>query len=352
MKTPVGLTQLDQTHNILAQGSGEAGVISSVNIDNGRQDVTLAISDEIGDQEVKYVDLQVPYTIYMDDLNNYAEDVKTAQAINNLTVKMLESKSLSLNEDKSCYMIFGEKKSKQELEDEAKRNPMTINGKPMKEVKALKCLGDHVSNSLEESVHLTVTKRLGIARQAIYEIRAIIEDRRAEGIGGMNLAFEIFHSSVLGMILHNCESWCSIPKKTIKVLDNLFLLFFRTIFRIGIGTPIVNFFWETATVKPKFQILQRKLNFIFHLANHDDGALSKQIFNLQMCHGLPGLVTENKEHLEKINFESAKKLLKWQFKKVVSGYIKNLNKQELLIDSKKYKRVKYETLAKEDFKRK
>ena len=36
----------------------------------------------------------------------------------------------------------------------------------------------------------------------------------------------------------------------------------------------------------------------------------------------------------------------------MSAYIKNLNKQELLEDSKKYKKVKYETLAKEDFKRK
>ena len=207
-------------------------------------------------------------------------------------------------------MIIGDRKSRKNLKEDAEKNPLTINGKKMKEVTVIKFLGDLVSNSAEESVHQTVTKRIGIAKQAVFEIRSVIEDRRAQSIGGINLAFEIFNASVLGMLLHNCETWDSIPKKTMKILNDLYLLFFRTIFRIGNGAPIVNFFWETGTMKPKFLILQRTLRFIFHLANQSDKALSKQILKREISENIPGIYAANKHHLDKINFEAMKYLSK------------------------------------------
>ena len=67
---------------------------------------------------------------------------------------------------------------------------------------------------------------------------------------------------------------------------------------------------------------------------------------------MPGLISQNKEHLEKIEFDSTKYLSKWQFKKVVEKYITKLNKEELLEDSLRYKKIDTELLANEEFKRK
>ena len=75
VKTPVGYTPWAKTDQNSAQGSGEAGIISSCNLDQGMQDVTPAGSDGL----VSYVDLQVPHTIYMDDCNVLEEDIKSAQ---------------------------------------------------------------------------------------------------------------------------------------------------------------------------------------------------------------------------------------------------------------------------------
>ena len=116
------------------------------------------------------------------------------------------------------------------------------------------------------------------------------------------------------MVIHNCESWDMVPKKTLKMLNDLFLLFFRIIFRIGVGTPIVNFFWETGMMKPKFLILKRTLMFIFHLANQSESALSRKMYNVQVTENLPGIISTNIEHLEKLNFETTKNLSKWQFR--------------------------------------
>ena len=71
VKTPVGLTTSAQIGPNLAQGSGEAGLISSASLDKGMSDVTLENEDCL----VKYVDIPVPYTIYMDDANNIAENI-------------------------------------------------------------------------------------------------------------------------------------------------------------------------------------------------------------------------------------------------------------------------------------
>ena len=75
------------------------------------------------------------------------------------------------------------------------------------------------------------------------------------------------------------------------------------------------------------------------------------MYNVQVTENLPGIISTNIEHLEKLNFETTKNLSKWQFRRLVAKYISDLNKSELLEDSKKYKKVKYENLVREDFKR-
>ena len=46
----------------------------------------------------------------------------------------------------------------------------------MKEEKVIKYLGDFLSSSLEEYVHIRVVKRASAMKIATYEIRSLIED--------------------------------------------------------------------------------------------------------------------------------------------------------------------------------
>merc|ERR1711954_195883 len=136
---------------------------------------------------------------------------------NSKTEEMLESKLLSLNLKKSSYIILGDTKERKRLKEEAVKKPLVLSEQKMTESEEIKYLGEIITNSLEESIHKTVMKHIGIAKQAVYEIRAVIEDKRSRTIGGMNLAFEIFNAPVVSMLIHNSETWCSIPKKTHKV---------------------------------------------------------------------------------------------------------------------------------------
>ena len=222
----------------------------------------------------------------------------------------------------------------------------------MKEVESLKYLGDSLSATCEESVHKTVLKRIGIAKKAVYEVRAVVEDKRANQVGGFNVALEIWDAAIVPMLLNNCESWQNISKKTLKILDDLFNLFYRSLFRIGSGCPKANLYWQCGTYTVDNIILKKKLMFIFHLANLPPHSLAFEVFSVQERRGLCGLLTENEEHLSKLAFNSSRHMNKWQFKKLVREYTYKRQSEMLLNKIKNYKTLNYEQCSKEEFKRK
>ena len=143
-----------------------------------------------------------------------------------------------------------------------------------------------------------------------------------------------------------------ISRKTLKMLSDLFLLFFRTIFQIGSGCLIFNFYWQTRSLKVQYIILQRKMNFFHHLSNLPQNALARNVLDLMVENDLPGLVREIEEHITKLNVTDIRQISKGEWKRKVSLYVTNLTKRELLEDAKRYKKINHDELAKEPFERK
>ena len=114
----------------------------------------------------------------------------------------------------------------------------------MKETNALQYLGGILAPTLGDCVHQTVINRVGLAKKSIYDIRAVVEDKRAESLGGFNLCLEIFESTVQQMLLSSSETWVSIPKKTLKILEDLYSFMYRVFFRCGTGMPKMNYYWQ------------------------------------------------------------------------------------------------------------
>ena len=166
---------------------------------------------------------------------------------------------------------MGNKKKRKLIESKLEKNPLTLNGIPLKEAKEIKYLGDYLSNDLSESAHTTVLKRLGLAKHSAYEIQAVIEDSRANKLGGINIGFKIFESSILSFLFHNSETWMDISKKTIVLLDKFFNNFFRMLFRVCTGCPSHNFYWQTGLLRAENIILEKKLLFYHQPAGRVSG---------------------------------------------------------------------------------
>ena len=284
VKTPVGVTGSADTGPVVTQGGVLAAVISSVSIGNGVSDAFAA-----SDSEVLYESIKLSPQIFMDDIFRMAETQSSAQFANDLMENIMGEKSLSFNMEKSAFLIVGNKQQRKKLKRQVDKNPITLCKEPMKEVKVLKYLGDCVSYSLETSVHQTVVKRVAIVKLAVLEIRTVIEDTRADMFGAANLAFNIWELSILPMLLFNAGSWMGISKKTIKILDDLFHFFCRTIFRVSVSCPIPSYYIETGSLMFSNQILQKKLLFIRHLANLPEESLGRIVIEEQIKNGLPGL---------------------------------------------------------------
>ena len=246
--------------------------------------------------------------------------------------------------------MIGSKKEVRRLQKELDNDPLKLCKRNMKQVKLLKYLGDFLHSELSEAVHQTVLKRVNVATMTIYEIRAVVEDRRAKCLGGINVGISIFTSSVIPMIFYNSETWSCMKKKTFKLLTEFICRFFRCIFRIGAGAPIPNFFWQTGLLLPENVVLQRQLNFFYHLATLTDGSLAKDVFLKQQERPMRGLVKELKDHTDTTGDPNVFSKNLWE--KRVSQYTKEKNKNELIEIAAKYKKIDAEEWKGEKFERK
>ena len=311
-----------------------------------------AFSDADEDKMVKYVDLVIYSQSYMDDIGNLSNDAESAQEVIDRIENLLETKVLDLNVDKTSYMVMGSKSARTKLRAELSKKPLKVYNKEMQEVNTVKYLGEYLCPSLEESVHQTIVKRIGIAKKSIFEIRTVVEDRRANQVGGFNLALDIWVGSIEPMLFYNSEMFVCMQSRTLKALDELYILLYRSLFRCSTGTPKVNYFWQLGTLTPANIILKRKLMFLFHLYNLPSQSLAREALEIMEHHQLPGLLSENSEHLEKLNFNINRYMSKYRFRKLVDDYIQMKCRKELLESMKNYKKICYDECVKEEFKRK
>ena len=347
VKTPLGETDAVDTGPGVAQGSVDGSILSSSNLASGAEDT---FTDP--DKELKYEDLVIFPPIFMDDIEKLSNSVEAAQYGNDKMEELVGRKKLQLNIDKSGFLIMGNKKARKTIESQLVKNPLTLKGERMKREKVLKFLGDYFSEDLEDSIHQTVIRRIGIAKHTMYEIRSVIEDTRAEHLGGINLAFSLWDAAVVPMVLFNAESWWHMSKKTLKLLNGLFNDFHRCIMRISTGCPIANMYWQCGSYLPQNLILQRQLNFLHHVANLPVGSLARDVHDLEEAFSHDGLLQVCKEHLNNLGVVSLRDFSKWQFKSKVKKYLQKKNADDLVEMATKYKKINYQELACEPFGRK
>ena len=231
---------------------------------------------------------------------------------------------------------------------------MKLCGTDMKETKTLKYLGDFLSSNLEDSVHQTVLRRVGVIKQTILDIRRVTKDTKADSAGTVDTAFTIWTHAIQPKLIHNSETWVGILKKIIKILDDIFIYFSRIIWRTSSGSPIPNFFWITGCYRMTNIILQKKLEYYHHLANLESDSLGGVFFDIQAENDLdgPNLKKEVDEHIRVIGFSDLRSITKWAWKRKVKQYIHQKQKAELIKEAKRYKKLNTDKMSQDSYERK
>ena len=91
----------------------------------------------------------------------------------------------------------------------------------------------------------------------------------------------------------------------------------------------------------KYKIIQRKLNFFHFLLNLNEDTLAKEILNVQMKCGFPGLAQECMSLISELGLPDITQeiITKISWKHKVKEAILKKNEQELRLDLKKSKKI-------------
>ena len=334
VKTPVGVTASADTGPTVSQGSSEGAIVSSVNLDNGIKEYYHDNEDETRDNEegnrtkrkigkIHYEDIVMNPMLYQDDCTNLADNIDDAQKSNDLMVELLETKPLTLNQDKSKFLLAGDKKKRQKLKEEIEKKPLTLGKTIMKGTLEEKYLGIWLSGSVSESVVATVSHRLGIASRAIHEIRAVIEDSRADMVGAVELGLTLWNQGVMPMVLYGLDVFYNIPKKTMKQLVDLNNRALKMIMGVGKnGCPLPSLYLELACWAIENQLLYRSMIFCHHVATLDMNSLAREFFEIQISlNNHESVVTKCLSILSEWNITNIQSYTKPQFKRFIKSKI-------------------------------
>ena len=340
VKTNVGMTDEAETGENVAQGTVEGCLLSSSNVDKGLNEAFKNSS-----KEINYTNIKLQPLLFKDDVMRASDTLESLKFGNNLIDHVMEEKLLSLNTDKSKFMIIGSSKAAREMREKAKFEVIKLAGEPIKESEMEKYLGDYFhEKGNSQSIVETVKKRYGKAREAVIDIKNQVEDVRAEAIGPIKTGLEIFELSVIPFLLHNCETWDNIPVEAMEILNKVHLTFLRMLLKTPITTPIPSLFWETGSINIQAKIEQRKLSFYHNILNMNETSLARNVAEVQLINNYPGLMRDCKKLLKnyKIDDENIETISKFTWKKNVKNAIHDKVETDTLENMKKYKKIKYE----------
>ena len=179
---------------------------------------------------------------------------------------MLQEKGLEAHPNKTCLIVCGSRKYKQNVEKDLSRNPLMFGQFTIKQKESDKYLGQvlHVGG-LEESEAATVRERLGRIKGATMEIKSIVEEFQMPAVGGMMAAWELWEKALIPNLLSGAGTWLGDCREAIKLCDNLQNFFWRVLLKVPESCPKVALRCETQMMGMKWRIWEEKIFLLLRI---------------------------------------------------------------------------------------
>ena len=287
VKTSVGLSRTARIKDSIGQGSVGAALVSSLNI-GAALNVTFK-----NEHTTKIGHVGLNSLIFQDDIGKLNDNLQQARDGCHKIHRTLQSKQLSLNNDKSKYMIFGSSKFRNKALKELKENPMTMGSGFIDHSPAEKYLGDIISEKgCQDSITETIKERVRKLRSKCDDIIQIAEAPLMSGLNKGSIAFKLFDAQIIPCLLHNSESWIGMTKKHLEVLQKFQDKFIRKVLRIPLSTPKAIMQYDTGLWPMEWRIKYRKLNFVRKTMLKPDSNIAKKVLHNEMLSNINGLARE------------------------------------------------------------
>ena len=135
--------------------------------------------------------------------------------------KLMASKALQVNIDKSVYLLACKKRNVEKIRAELSKSPLRYNECDLKEKLTEKWLGSVINVSgVRESAISTISERKYRILNIINETIAIIEDSRLNRLGGLKCAVDIWNLAIIPSLISCSEVWTIMDKNIQKSLED------------------------------------------------------------------------------------------------------------------------------------
>ena len=332
----------------LGQGSGGAALASQANLDKGITSMFHGSSDL-----TFYGTVPISPLLFQDDIFSLSDTVNAARASLYRIDIVMKQKQLRLHKDKTTYIIFGSEAKKEDMRRKLNEEPLVCGAFQLKEKEPDKYLGEIFhTDGLGRSALETIKARAGKIKAVGYEIKAIMEDYRAEVVGGALCGIELWQMCALPSLLSSCSTWVEITPHAIELAEQIQLDFLRILFKVPKSCARAALRSESGILGIQYQIMKEKLLLVFHIRNLEDTALAKQIYTQQLKFDWPGPVRECRKICTELGIPDVTqvKATKQQFKTMVQEACRLLDERHLKENI--LQKDKLDTLKNEDCTRK
>ena len=216
VKTGVGITKAATVGETVAQGSIGGGLVSSINLDSEVNNFFAGSLDEAA-----YSNIRLQPMILQDDLSRLCCSADSARAAIRRMENIMKLQQLSINVDKSSYIVCRNSAKAEEIMIDLKNSPLVYDGFTIKEKMSEKYLGDMVDcRGLSASIETTISERYGRIYSSILEVKTILEDYRSSKAGGITAGIMLWEMAIIPSLLNNSETWVDMDNKSIKRLND------------------------------------------------------------------------------------------------------------------------------------
>ena len=208
--------------------------------------------------------------------------------------------------------------------------------------------GEELGLNLAESITMTINKRIGLAKKSIFEIKSIVEDCRSKVTGGIKTGILLWESCVLPFLLNNCSTWVEMKKSDMNRLCKLQNLFLNTLLNVQ-KCPVPLMYFDLAMTTIPLKILKEKLILFHHISCLPKKAIAYQVLQIQQRLHFPTMFKEVEAFLIENEICDVTKFTEKKWKELTKRKIQIQNRDFLIEEAKRYKKIDSVSLACEDF---
>ena len=263
IKSPHGLTERINIHNMIMQGTIWAGILCT-----GTMDKLGKLVYENPNIAYKFRGkVVVPPLEMVDDVLTVSTCGATSEAMNDLVNSFMSKKKLQLNKSKCAKIHIGRKHD---------RCPdLKVQGDVMKNSDQEKYLGDQIHQNGKQ--HATIVDRLLKAYGILANILALIDDIPL-GHRRIEIGLELRQAWFINGTLYNSEIWQQLTQKDKSDINKVDHILLRSILGAQAKVPIEQLYLETASLTPTQIISVRRMIYLQTILKRPETEMIRKIY--------------------------------------------------------------------------